>query len=75
MRAVAEGPLDRVETLHGIEEVVRVVFGFGLVGVVDPETEPSQQRVQQPGRDLLGRHGGPGGAPDYQVARRALGGE
>jgi hypothetical protein len=41
MRAVAEGTLvDRVETLHGIEEVIRVVFGFGLVGVVDPETEP-----------------------------------
>jgi hypothetical protein len=75
VRAVAEGPLDRVETPHGIEEVIRVVFGLGLVGVVDPEAEPQQQDVQQPGRDLLGRHDGPGGAPDYQVARRVLGGE
>jgi hypothetical protein len=40
MRAVAEGTLDRVETMHGAEEVVRGVFGFGIVGVVDPETEP-----------------------------------
>src|SRR5215212_5198792 len=28
MRAVAEGSLDRVETLHGIEEVIRVLYGL-----------------------------------------------
>jgi len=40
MRAVAEGSLDRVETLHGIEEVIRVLYGLRIVGVVDSEAEP-----------------------------------